>query len=235
MDDLHRSLLELQELDQEIESAEKRVTAFEPRLSTVEEPVTALQRDVEALRRRTQELEQEARRLERAADDKRDRLRRYEEHLERARNAREEAAARTEIDLVRKAIDADETEAAEMLEQHTRSALRLDQLETRLEEARAEVEPRRQEIVAERDEAAGDLAVLRDRRENLAVRVPANHLRMYERIRSGRTRVALAPMTEDGACSNCYNTLPIQEQSEIRRGGTLHRCEACGVILYAAE
>jgi predicted nucleic acid-binding Zn-ribbon protein len=41
-------------------------------------------------------------------------------------------------------------------------------------------------------------------------------------------------MTPEGACGHCFNTLPLQEQSEIRSGSTLHRCEACGVILYAA-
>jgi predicted nucleic acid-binding Zn-ribbon protein len=62
-----------------------------------------------------------------------------------------------------------------------------------------------------------------------------NAVRLYERVRSGKRRTPLAPLTPDGACGSCYNVLPMQEQSEIRQGGTLMRCEACGVILYPSE
>jgi predicted nucleic acid-binding Zn-ribbon protein len=55
---------------------------------------------------------------------------------------------------------------------------------------------------------------------------------MYERVRGGRTRLVVAPLTAEGACGNCFNILPIQQQSEIRRVDSLIRCEQCGVILY---
>jgi hypothetical protein len=50
----------------------------------------------------------------------------------------------------------------------------------------------------------------------------------------GKSRLSLAPLTDEGACGNCFNILPVQEQAEVRRGESLHRCEGCGVILYAA-
>lgn len=235
MDELHRSLLELQELDEQIAFAEDKLAAFTPRLATVEAPATELQREVDVLRQQAESIDQDARRLERAAEEKRERLLKYESHLEKARNQREESAARTEIDLVRKAIEADDAEASEKLDQLKRTRLRLDDFETRLEKAREEIEPRRQEIVAEQSAAAGELAVLRSRRDNQAVRVPAAQRTLYERIRGTRRRAALVAMTPTGACASCYNTLPIQEQNEVRRGGTMHRCEACGVILYAPD
>jgi predicted nucleic acid-binding Zn-ribbon protein len=46
--------------------------------------------------------------------------------------------------------------------------------------------------------------------------------------------MVLAPLTSEGACGNCFNVLPVQEQTEVRRGESLRRCEGCGVILYAA-
>jgi predicted nucleic acid-binding Zn-ribbon protein len=44
--------------------------------------------------------------------------------------------------------------------------------------------------------------------------------------------MVVAPLKDEGACGHCFNILPLQEQAEIRRGDTLRRCEACGVILY---
>ncbi len=235
MEEIYQSLLQLQEMDEEIAGAEARLAAYDPKLEELDAPAAALAREVEALRARLVEMRQDARRLERAAQEKRERLARYQERLDRVRNAREEAAARTELDLVRRAAEADELEALELMEQVTRTELKLEELEKELAKMRAEVEPRRQELLQERAGAEDALAVLRDRRENSALHLDAGALRLYERVRAGRTRMVLAKLLPDGACGHCFSLVPIQQQVEIRQGGSLHRCEACGVILYPVE
>jgi uncharacterized protein len=232
MEDPRAALLALQELDQEIARAEKQIQEFDPQLQAIDEPVTTLENEIETLRVRLEETRTEARRLERGAEQKRDRLRTYEERIGRVRNAREDAAVRTELDLVRRATEADETEALEKMEQARRTDLKLDDMLKQLEKVRAEVAPRREELLRTRDEAGSGLAVLREKRDNHAVRIDAASLRLYERVRAGRTKRALAPLSVEGACGSCYNVLPIQQQSEVRREGALVRCEACGVILY---
>jgi predicted nucleic acid-binding Zn-ribbon protein len=233
MDDLRTALLTLQDLDHEIVRAQAKLQEFEPQLKTIDEPITTLQQEVETLRARLADLRQEARRLERGAEQKRDRLRAYEERLVRVRNAREEAAARTEMDLVRRATEADETEALETMDQVKRTDLKVDELERNLDKLKADIAPRREALLQARAEVEHEVEVLQDRRRNHAVRLDAAALRLYERVRSGRAKRVLAPMTAEGACGNCFNILPLQEQSEIRRGERLCRCEGCGVILYA--
>jgi hypothetical protein len=76
---------------------------------------------------------------------------------------------------------------------------------------------------------------LRDRRNNRAVRLDPQTLRLYDRVRRGRTRLAVAPLTAEGACGNCFNILPLQQQTEVRREDSLIRCEQCGVILYPLD
>jgi len=121
-----------------------------------------------------------------------------------------------------------------MMEQATRSDLKLDELIRNLEKARAESEPRVEELMRARAEAETALAILNDRRHNSAIRLDAAALRLYERVRAGRASVALAPLTPEGACGHCYHTLPLQEQAEVRNASKLSRCEVCGVILYVA-
>ncbi len=229
------ALLALQELDEQIAKAESTLESFAPQLATVDEPVRKLERDIEEMRARLEELRAQARKLEKTAEQGRERLRAYEERLQRVRNPREEAAARTEMDLIRRATDAGENEALEVMEQARRTDLKLDEMLRNLEKARAETAPQRVQLEEARSAAQQELAVLRDRRENQAVRLDKPSLRLYERVRGGRSRVALAPMTPEGACGNCFNVLPIQEQSEVIAGKTLKRCEACGVILYASD
>lgn len=234
MESLHQSLLALQELDQEIARTEGRLSEFDPQLAELDAPMETLAREVDTTRTRLAELRQELTRLERAGEQKKLRLQQYEERLMRVRNAREEAAARTEMDLVRRAVEADVAEARQVGEQVTRTDLKLDELEKQLAKLRQEAAPRREELMAARQQVADELAVVRDRRENHAVRLDAPSRRLYERMRAGRSRVVLAPLTDEGACGHCFNILPLQEQAEVRRGLTLRRCEGCGVILYVA-
>jgi hypothetical protein len=233
MEDLKTALLTLQGLDNEIAQARTRLTEFEPRLAEVDQPIAAIEREIEATRTKLENLRREVKRLEAAATQKRTTLKKYEDRLTRVRNVREESAARAEMDLVRRAADTDDAEAIDLMEQATRTDLRLDDLQKNIDKLRAETEPRRAELVSAKTEAEGLLAVLQDKRQNHAIRLEGDALRLYERVRRGRANMVVAPLTDEGACGHCFNILPVQEQSEIRRGDKLRRCEACGVILYA--
>lgn len=235
MEELFESLLRLQELDKEIKEADAKLSSFDPMFEELEAPVAEVEREFEATRTRMLEMRKEIRRLERAAEDKRDRLRHFEERLERVQNSRASEAAHIEIDLVSKAIDADEHEALELMDRAMRTELRVDELEERLGAAREEIGPRREELEAERSAAEDELSVLRDQRENQIVRLEPQAAKLYERIATGHTTAVIAPLTPDGACGQCFGVVPIQQQSEIRRGDSLIRCEACGVILYATD
>src|SRR5690606_5007303 len=150
MNELYQGLLQLQELDFEMMRAEARVREFDPQLEELDAPIHGLERELEALGARLLEMRADVRRLERAAEEKRERLRRYQERLDRVRNMREEAAARTELDLIRRAAEADEKEALELMDQITRTALKVEELGKELEQLRADVEPKRQALLAER-------------------------------------------------------------------------------------
>jgi uncharacterized protein len=233
MQELHAALLSLQQLDDEIVRAQGRVDEFTPRLEALEAPVAGAGRELEATRARLQELRADVRRLEANAAQKRERLKAYEERLSRARNSREEAAVRAEIDLVRRAVEADEADVRQFAEQATRTDLKVDDLERQVQKLNADIAEQRDELIAARTEAEAELNLLRDKRENQVLRLDPPSRRLYERVRSGRSRMVLAPLTDEGACGNCFNILPVQEQAFVRRGETLHRCEGCGVILYS--
>jgi predicted nucleic acid-binding Zn-ribbon protein len=235
MEETYEALLKLQELDEQMAAARQRVERFAPEIEALEAPESALVAEIEALRSRLTEMKADVRRLERGAEDKTAQLRKYEQRLERVRNPREEAAARVEIDLIRRAVDADEDDALDMMEQVKRTELKLDDLEKKLGKLRSETEPQKAELQRERDAAREQLAILEDQRHNKIIRLKGEAARLYERIRGGKTRVTLARLTADGACGHCFSLIPMQEQRQIRRREALHRCEACGVILYTED
>jgi predicted nucleic acid-binding Zn-ribbon protein len=229
------ALKELQELDTRILEARERIRDFDPRFEEVEEPVLVLESELGTLRKRSQEMKLEERRLELSIDERRDRLKKLEERLGSVRNLREEAAVSAELEMVKRSLQNDEQEAFTLLDQIRKSEDRLQEIEAAFEEAQSLVEPKKEELLAERARVEGELEELRKKRTEYAEEIDDLELRTYDAIRGKTGRKAVAELTEDGACSNCYGIVPLQIQNEIRHGATLIRCEACGVILSAAE
>lgn len=232
MQELHAALVALQELDDEIATATTEVKGYGPRLETLRAPVTAAERELEITKTKLEELRAEHARLETNAQAKEERLHSYHERIEKARTTREDAALHAELDLVRGALEADRSDLKHVSDQITRTDLKADELQRTAESARETIAEEEATLIAARDEAQSKLDQLKDQRENQAVRLAQPDRRLYERVRGQYSRRVVSPMTEEGACGNCFNILPLQEQAEVRRGETLHRCEGCGVILY---
>ena len=225
-------LRELQRLDDAILSIRERVKELERRLAEVEKPAQDLDGEVGTTQSRLQEMRVEERRVELAGDEKRDRMKKLEDRLNSVRNVREESAVTAEIEMVRRARESDEQEALSLLDQIRRLEDRLEEQSEALEEARSDVQPRRKELEEERERALAESLRLEEERNAFAGTLPETEIRLYDAIRVGGRR-ALAPLTEDGACGNCFTVIPPQIQNEIRHGTELIRCEGCGVILGA--
>jgi len=230
-----RSLRELQEVDLQIERLKRKIAEYEPMLEEVEAPALALEQEVDTLKGRLREMKVEERRLEHSADDRRSRVRTVQDRVKSVRNLREEAAVQAEMDLLKTALEGDEQEALTLLDQIRKMEDRLEEQEDALEEARAAVEPRRLQLLEDQKAAGEELSALQGRRQEYTEKVPGKDLQNYERIRSGGRTVAVAQLTPDGACGNCFGMVPIQLQNEIRKGLASITCEACGVLLSPGQ
>lgn len=232
-DTMMGSLREVQELDDRIREADKALVSFDDQLAEVEEPALALEAQRSQLQERLSQMEADERRLERAADDKRARAQRLELRLNRVTRLREEVAVQAELDLIRRAIEGDEHEALQLLDQIRRSESILEELEASALAARAEVGPQQESLRAEREGFRELRAALQARRAEILEQVGEPERRVYDAFfRSGR-RVIVASLLEDGACGNCFGVVPLQLQNDIRESGGIIRCENCGVILTA--
>jgi len=228
------ALKDLQKLDLRLVEAKQRIHDFDPLFEEVEEPALILETDLDTTRKRVKEMTLEEHRLELSTAEKKERLKRLEERSASVRNLREEAAVSTELEMVRRALQNDEQEAFALLDHVRKGEERLAELDAAFAEASELVEPRRNELIAQKDAAEKELAALRAERESFAGGIKPGELKVYDAIR-GNGRAAIAELTEDGACGNCFGMVPLQVQNEVRHGDTLIRCEACGVILAAPE
>ena len=226
-------LMELQTLDQNIRRTRDRIESFGPLLEEIEEPSQRLARDAEVTAAKVRELELEERRLRLAAEEKRVRVHRLEDRLNLVRTVQQEAAVQAELGLVRRALDQEEQEVVNLLDQIARFQERLDALQAAALEAREAVEPRRNEILAEQEAAEAQVQSMQLQRDSFAEDLDPRYRRVYDNLIRGGRRVAVATLTVDGACGSCFSVIPLQVQNDIRARGPLVLCEACGVIVTA--
>jgi predicted nucleic acid-binding Zn-ribbon protein len=229
------ALKELQKLDLKIQESRKHIHDFDPLLEEVEEPALRLESELGTSRTRLQEMKLESRRLELATEEKRERQKRLEERIQSVRNLREEAAVSAELEMVKRGLQNDEQEAYTLLDQLSKVEARVAEVEVTFAEANALVGPQRDALLAKRAEAQSDLESLTSERERFVASMSAGELKTYDAIRAGGRRIAVAELTEDGACGHCFGIIPLQLQNEVRHGASLIRCEGCGVILAAPE
>jgi uncharacterized protein len=228
------SLRELQRLDRRIRDITTEIEGFDPQLAEVEDPALRLESELEQLRRRLEQMAEDQRRLHRSEEEKKERSAKLEERLNQVSNLREEAAVKAEADMLRRALDADEKDRLQLAEQIRRAELTEEEVAGKAGEARAEVEPRQAALLSQRTELRETLAELRVRRDAILELLSSAERRVYQSFHASGRLIVVATLTEDGACGNCFNVVPLQLQNEIRSGAAgLVRCEGCGVILTA--
>ncbi len=225
------SLKELQNLDQEIAAARSATQSFDPLLEEVDAPVLRLEQEVQALEKRLTELKLEENRIELTIEERRVRAAKLQERMGAVRNVREEAAVDAELEMVRRALESEEQEALSLLDQIKRLEERSEEQEAAYQEALAEAGPRRKELVKEQEATESKLEALQTERDAFAAGIDPGERRIYDSIMAGARDVAVSELTQDGACGNCYNMVPLQVQNQIRHGDGMFRCEGCGVIL----
>lgn len=102
---------------------------------------------------------------------------------------------------------------------------------TAASEAQTAIDEKVKGLHARLDELGGELAVKKDERLRIAMRVDDSLLRRYEGIMRSKGDCALAEVS-DGACSGCYKSLPPQTVIEVKRSSKFIECDGCGRILY---
>jgi predicted nucleic acid-binding Zn-ribbon protein len=230
-----QQLLGLHEVDQRILALERERRECRDGLEAMEDGVMGLEARLERLDNELEQARGDARRSEKAADDKRSQFDRIRGRVNRVQNERQYSAASLEFDLVRQDLRKLEDQVLERLQVVEDLEGRRKELLAELEGARGVAGPSSEEINKRVKELNEQLAVERDRRHNQSIRIEAAALGLYDRIRSGRSHVALAPLTNEAHCGNCYTSVTIQQEMQIKGMATLVCCEGCGVILYPED
>lgn len=228
-------LIALQEIDREILRIEDQLERFDAEIEELEATVEALEARKQRATTQVEEAEERVRRFQRAVQAGRATLKRLETRAAAVSNMQQHFAVRSETETARRNLRTAEDDQLDAMQDVENGRASLAEAERELTAARERLEGRRAEIDAARATLERELAAHSSEKRSQEERLEASALRLYRSVRGGRSASALASLTPDGVCGQCFTAVPKQRQADIRAGRRLAVCEGCGVILYPAE
>jgi len=225
-------LLALQEIDLRIAALENRNGEIPRRRSEVSREITALETERSALADSVERGRLYRRAVETDLEAQQDRRARYETQLNEVKTNVAYSALLTEIQTAKRTIGDLEGQILDLMTVREESERRIGEIDAELEVKRATAAGALEELEREAAEIGRALEADRVRREAALTDIDARLLRLYDRLRKARRFPALVPLRGQ-ACGACHNRMPPQVIQEIRHSGSLHVCEACGVLVYA--
>jgi len=228
------ALLALQEKDQAVAAVDEALQGLEPEQRTLDEALAAAERALEAARRGVGEAGRRRDELEGKIASYRTMQEQRRQRLEWVRGAKEASTLMAELDLARSVLAKEEAEFLRSGDMVTEAELKVLDAEQGLAKVREAQAAQRETLAGRREELAAQRERAMTERDAAAQRVNSGLLGRYERIRRGKAPEALYALHGD-ACGHCFTAVPTQRRVLVQRGATIETCEACGVLLYAAE
>jgi predicted nucleic acid-binding Zn-ribbon protein len=158
-------------------------------------------------------------------------LQKYQQQMMSIKTNKEYDALVAEIDAIKMAIS---TAESSLLQTMDLSAALEKEIESLVEKDRQvqENNARQLQILQEKidsiDEKVSDKE---SARQDIVNAVPKRTLSIYERVRRGKGGRAVVTVRKR-ACGACFKALTPKKIQEIKRGDTIHTCDACGCLLY---
>lgn len=227
-------LLDLQAKDTAIAEMDARIAAVDADVATLDHDLdrargardTAQRAAADGARRRDE--------LEAKIESFRQLQERRRQRLEFVRNPKEASTLMAEMDLARSVLAKEEGDWVRSADSVEALRGRVGEEEAKVVGVEAEQQARRAELAERRAQLQVERDGLVRRREEAASLLERTLRIRYERLRKARASVVVVALSGD-ACGACFTAVPRNRRSQIRSGALLEGCEACGVILYAAE
>lgn len=230
------SLLALQDDDHVVDALEAKLAGLDPRARELDRVRRAAE---DALTRARAAVEAEEKRqavLQARIADHKQLHSRNVQHLEAVRKMRDATAATAQVEQARQMLADEESELETIGRRLGELRHAVDAQQQAIASLDEQQRAAREELAADRGSVEGEIAAARAKRDGTAARVNRSLLSRYDRIRQRRkgTGDVVYPL-RGPSCGNCDTAIPLQRRTIMQRSGSIEPCEACGVLLYAAN
>jgi predicted nucleic acid-binding Zn-ribbon protein len=234
-------IVELQDAISRLRDAEQRLHGIPDWMRELHDEHVARRAEIDALDEAAQTAAHDRRTAEASTEDAQEKLKKYQQQINRVSTQREYGALLQEIDTVKSQISGFEEQGLAALEKSEQTQ---KDLESKREGFR-ELDQRYQTELArwesEKPEIARQAEELRARIAELRAQVPRPQLSLFDRLVDRYPGGALAAVRlierpgrtqREWHCSACNYRVRPQTVVEIRNSGNMVQCDSCKRVLY---
>ena len=239
-----QNTLELQAALSRLREAEERLQGIPDWMRELHDEHETRKGEIQTLEETAEEMARQRRTAESAVQDAQEKLKKYQQQINRVSTQREYGALLQEIDTVKGQISSQEEAAFSSLEHYEQAQKDLAALRERFREVEERYAAEMARWDSEKPEIARQAEDLRGRISDLKQRLPRNLVSQFERILERYPAGAVAPVRiierpgrgqREWHCAACNYRVRPQVVVEIRDGSTLVQCDACKRILFLEE
>ena len=227
-------LLDLQAKDSAIAEVDARIAGVDADLAELDQELARARGIRDTAQRVADDGARRRDELETKIESYRQLQERRRQRLEFVRNSKDASTLMAEMDLARSVLAKEESDWVRSADSVEALQAKVEEEQRKMEGLEAEQVPRRASLASERAGLVSDREALVQDREAAATLLDRGLRIRYDRLRRARATPVVVPLNGD-ACGACFTAIPRNRRSQIRAGAIIEGCEACGVILYAAE
>jgi uncharacterized protein len=238
------TVVELQQAIVHLREAEGRLHGIPDWMRELHDEHAARKAEIDALELAVEEAAKERRTAEAAVADSTEKLKRYQQQLNRVSTQREYGALLQEIDTAKAQIEGFEEQAFSALERHDQQQKDLADLRESFRELDLRYAGELARWESEKPAISQQVSALGEQIESLRRKLPRLLLAQFERILERNPSGALAQVRlierpgrgpREWHCGICNYRVRPQAVVEIRNGEGLVQCDSCKRILYVEE
>lgn len=234
MQEVLSSLLDLQELDEQLGELERSKVYLPEMIEHINKEMSVLEGEHAENRAKLTEAQRKQKQYELDIESDKLSLEKYQKQMKVIKTNKEYDALIAEIDSIKQKIGDNEDEVLKLMGVIDESTEKIEELKGRLAEVKEKNEVYLQSLRTELASLESKIGEKKRMRQDLAKGIDRKALTIYERIRRGKGGMAVVPLRRR-ACGGCFKQVPPQMIQQIRRGDRIYTCDSCGRILIWSD
>jgi len=238
------TIIDLQSAITQLKGAEQRLNSVPDWMRELHEEHAGRKAEIDALQEAAEAAAKERKAAETVTQDSQEKLKKYQQQINRVTNQREYGALLQEIDTVKTQISTSESQGFSALERHEKAEKELAEKREAFRELDGRYAAELARWEAEKPGVAKQIAELKERIAGLRKGLPRQVVSIFERILDRNPSGALAAIRlierpggpgrtqREWSCSACNYRVRPQSVVEIRNSENLVQCDSCKRILY---
>ncbi|MEK6647151.1 MAG: C4-type zinc ribbon domain-containing protein [Candidatus Firestonebacteria bacterium] len=224
-------LLSLQELDKAIDELEVKKAEIPVKLESYQLDLKLKQDGWQNSKKELENLQKEKKFCEIDLESKNTNLKKFQTQLYQVKSNKEYSAIQLEIQNTKLEVEENEEKIlVKMLDEDNFKKKMLEK-QNEVKEAEMVLEKTKKECDVELDKFQLELNAKLNEREVLSQSIDRKLLEVYDRIRKGKSGIAIVKI-KDGTCGACYMTIRPQLLIEVTGNNKFVQCESCSRILH---